>query len=180
LNDFTKYSTLLRVDSYFEHLAGPFFPPDAHDILGLQKEQILKMKSKPKDDICFPTNFIHADLKENDYASWKASRSVWQNEIVTSQRFKITERAQPTSKPKRQTSANIALKVGRALSAGCHTFAPQSIFQTSQPTTALKDTSQFAVTHRASRPKTACGIDSSKAELPPVRIRPKTAGPSKN
>ncbi|KAJ3320049.1 hypothetical protein HDV06_005699 [Boothiomyces sp. JEL0866] len=129
---------LNRTDSYLEHLAGQFFPPDAHDFDGKQRQLTLAMDANINFDYYwnernrdrFEPISMDSEYSLDDYNSRNSRLS---NSVRNSHKdFRLTrglmkygppERKQSRPKTtavveKRQTSAKIALSNARVMTAG--------------------------------------------------------------
>ena len=61
--------SLVRHDSYFEHLAGPFFPPDAHDFDGKQRAMVMATESNVNYDQYWKEKYVDKE-ESNDSFQW--------------------------------------------------------------------------------------------------------------
>jgi hypothetical protein len=159
---------LERKDSYFEHLAGKFFPPDAHDFEGKERAKALMLEVTKNYDEYWKERYLPKDLGSSQdlvhgtIAEWDAYEQPKAHEhnllIAPVQRLIPKPRAatampkiriRPTSSQpkKRQTSANLALRMTRVLAATPVAFEQP---QLQRPFTAIAKTTSIV-----NRPQTS-------------------------
>jgi hypothetical protein len=162
--------TMIRTDSYFENLAGPFFPPDAHDISGKEKYRIMCVKANPE------YNFYWKDkcLSKNSIRSEKQAQA---DELLISA-HKLTKVPKPIKErniksAKQPTAADIALKVGRVMSIGGMCGPVKSNNLANRPKTAA---SPSYLSFATNRPKTSLP-SSISSKIGDLKSRTKTALP---
>ncbi|KAJ3351316.1 hypothetical protein HDU91_006131 [Kappamyces sp. JEL0680] len=134
--------TLTRHDSYFEHLAGPFFPPDAHDFDGKQRYLVLATESNVNYDQYWKEKYmakLHQDESSIEVFKWDEnssrrhtlSRASHLTEMIQIRQMistmlpgkkgKQTPRTNapgPHASQKAKSSAHMALAITRAMARG--------------------------------------------------------------
>lgn len=123
---------LTRKDSYLESLAGPFFPPDAHDFNGKQRALVMAAESNVNYDQFWKKKYMDKIMQEHKDEGFSWDDGVEQKNALDKAIAKMGELGLPPKLPpakskiyvrpltqmKKGTAAHIALAMSRALGRG--------------------------------------------------------------
>lgn len=142
----TPPESMNRSDSYFEHLAGPFFPPDSHDFDGKQREKVMIADSTQnrQNEQYWRDRFLEKD--NTPVFEWDEPMAIKRVSISRSGPIINTNNISVPPVSRKKSSATIALAVTRIMTTG-------------------------GVGRRGRlRPSTTMGLD-----LPNIPVRPRTS-----